>query len=117
VDRDTQNRQYLPARVLIRDLDKDGKNEVLVSSNSGTTGRALKLFRNFTKGCFEVLTWDGLGLFSAVQTRKISGQIRDFAVADFDGDGIQELVAAVVASEGKTMVTSPKSAIIAYELK
>jgi len=117
IDFDMENRQFLPTRILILDLDRNGKNEVLVASNSGPTGRAFGLFRKYTKGSFDVLSWDGLGLFSTAQTRKISGFIRDFAVADFDGDGNKELVAAVVQSEGRVATTDPKSSIIAYELK
>jgi len=117
IDRDAENRQFLPTRILILDLDKNGKNEVLVANNSGPTGRAFTLFRQYTKGSFAVLEWDGLGLFSKEQTRKISGFVRDFAVADFDGDGQKELVAAIVQSEGRVATTSPKSSIIAYELK
>ena len=116
IDRDAENRQFLPMRIYILDLNQDGKKEVLVASNHGPTGRSFKLFRKYTKGSFAILKWDGLGLFSTQETRKISGFVRDFAVADFDGDGRKELIAAIVQSEGRVATTSPKSSIIAYEL-
>ena len=51
------------------------------------------------------------------KTRKISGFVRDYAVADFDNDGKLELVAAVIISEGAVvLIGEPKSTIIAYEL-
>jgi hypothetical protein len=47
----------------------------------------------------------------------MSGYIPDFTVGDFDNDGIDELVAALVIKEGGVVVfTEPKSTIIAIEL-
>jgi hypothetical protein len=61
--------------------------------------------------------WDGLGLSAEWKTRKISGSIRDFAIGDFDNDGVDELVAAVILDEGRVITTSPKSTVIALEFK
>ena len=44
-------------------------------------------------------------------------KIQDFTVGDFDNDGQDELVAALVIKEGRVAVISDsKSTIIAYEL-
>ena len=47
----------------------------------------------------------------------MSGYIQDYNVGDFDNDGQDELIAALVLNEGKVvLVAEPKSTIIAYEL-
>jgi len=108
--------QYYPMRILIADLDHDGKTEVIAVKNYDVAGNLLKSFRAFKEAHVESFSWDGLGLASNWKTRKISGHIRDFGIADFDADGKKELVAVVVISEGRVIGTQPRSAVIAYEL-
>ncbi|MCK4729359.1 MAG: VCBS repeat-containing protein, partial [Desulfobacterales bacterium] len=109
------DRLYLPQRIFIRDLDRDGKNEVIVASNQGSLGRLFARFRRFTSGHVASLSWGPLGLTLTRQTPKISGHISDYAIGDFDNDGRDEVIVAQVAKQG-TAVTSAKSAIIVYEL-
>ena len=47
----------------------------------------------------------------------MSGFIRDLQVADFDGDGREELIFALITKSGSIMLTTPKSTLIAYELE
>ena len=112
----TENRQYFPMRVVICDMNKDGKNDVIAVKNHEMAGSLLKDFRKFTKTNFVSLSWDGLGLALNWKTRTISGHIRDFAIGDFDNDGKDELVAGVIVKEGSIVLTTPKSTIIAYEI-
>jgi len=112
----TENRQYLPMRLAICDMNKDGKNEVIAVKNHEMAGSLLKDFRKFTKASFFSLSWNGLGFVSNWKTRKISGNIRDFAIGDLDNDGKDELVAGVIIKEGSIMFTTPKNTIIAYEI-
>ena len=114
---EVENPKYFPMRLLVRDLDGDGSNEVIVASNSEVAGRHLQRFRVFNKTHFESLVWDGIGLAPNWKTRTTAGFIRDFAVGDYDNDGVDELVAAVVLSEGTIVMSTPKSTIIAYEIK
>ncbi|MFH1675074.1 MAG: FG-GAP-like repeat-containing protein [Pseudomonadota bacterium] len=112
---DTPERLYLPQRISVRDLDGDGRPEVVTASNEGALGRLFKKFRRFEGGRMVSLSWKSLGLMPDRETRKISGHISDFAVGDFDNDGSDELVAVHVAKQG-TAVTGAKSSIIAYEI-
>ena len=107
---------YLPMRIYVMDIDANGKNEVIVANHSETAGRHLDRFRHFSGFQFEALSWNGLGLVTAWKTQKSSGSIRDFAVGDFDNDGRDELVAAVILKEGKLVGTAKKSTVIAYDL-
>ena len=114
---DIVNPIFLPMRLLVKDVKNEGKPEVIVVKNEELAGMKLERFRKFTDARIEGLAWDGLGLASKWVTRKISGFIRDYAVGDFDNDGREEIVAAVVSNTGSIITTEPKSSIIAYELE
>ena len=116
-ERGTDNRQYLPMRLLINDIDADGKNEVITARNYDMIFSLLKNFRKFTDTQIESLFWDGIGLAANWKTHKISGHISDFAIGDFDNDGSDELVAAVIIKDGDIIGTSPQSVVVAYNLK
>ena len=111
---DIENRVYFPMRLIIR-KPKEGLNELIAVKNSDLTNMKLE-FRKFTEGHIEALSWSGLGMAPNWKTRKITGYIQDFAVADFDNDGKTELVAAVIVKDGSMAFTVPKSVLIAYEL-
>jgi len=113
---DIENRKYLPMRILCRDVNADGKPEVIAVNNHGKGSRLLGQFRTFTKSHIESLAWDGLGLTPFWKTRTISGHVRDFSVGDFNNDGADELVAVVILKEGSIIGTTPKSTVIAYNL-
>jgi len=115
-DPGAENVRYLPMRTIIHDIDKNGKAEVIVAKNHEISGRLLDRFRVYTKSQFQFLSWDGIGLSLLQETRTISGFVRDFFIGDFDGDGKDELVAAIVIKEGSMAFTEPKSTIIAYEM-
>ncbi len=108
---------FLPVRTRLADLDGDSKLEALVVQNTDTAGRKLEQHRIYKSARIMALSWDGLGMMPTWRTRKISGRIQDLAVADFDNDGQNELVAAVVSKEGSVIGSQPKCALIAYDLK
>ena len=108
--------QYYPMRLLIEDFGDDNQADVVVVKNHDVAGNLLKTFRAFKEAHLESFTWDGLGLVSNWKTRKISGHIRDFGIADFDHDGKKEIVAVVIISEGRVIGIQPRSAVIAYDL-
>jgi len=107
---------YLPIRIRIADLSKTGKYRAIVAQNVDTADRKLAGQRFFKESKIAALQWNGLGLVPVWQTGKIPGRIQDLAIADFDNDGVDELIAAVVSAEGAIVGTKPKSTIIAYEL-
>lgn len=110
-------RRYLPMRIRIQNPQtSDGKTSVVAVKNQEMARRKLESFRVFTDARIESISWDGLGLSRNWVTRKISGAVRDYTIADFDNDGTDELVAAVIIKEGAIMLTEKKSALIAYDL-
>jgi len=107
---------YLPMRIYVMDIDANGTNEVITANHSEAAGRHLERFRHFSRFQIEALSWNGLGLVTAWKTQESSGNIRDFSVGDFDNDGQDELIAAVILKEGKLVGSAKKSAVIAYDL-
>ena len=113
--KDMKNYEYYPMRILIQDINKDGKNDVITVKNHRLSD--LISFRQFTHGEIEIRSWDGIGLSVLWTTRKLSGYFSDFGIGDFDNDGQDELVVALVQKTGSIITTTPKSALIAYDLE
>ncbi len=106
---------YLPQRIWIRDIDKDGKTEVIVAKNTDTTGRYFTRFRLFKSGYIACLAYDNMGMYEKWKTREISGHISDYVLADIDNDGKDELIFSVVA-QSDSAFSDPKSFIVAQKL-
>jgi hypothetical protein len=111
-----ENKIYLPMRILVRNNGTLGESEVIAVKNYEVFKMGWER-RHFNEAHIESLSWDGLGLATNWKTRKFSGHVRDFAIADFDNDGKDEVVAAVILKEGAVITTKPKTTIIAYEVK
>jgi TolB-like protein len=114
---DVERPIYLPMRMLAQEAGKDGKPRVLAVKNHDVANLRLEKFRSFKEAQFISFFWDGLGLSPAWKTRKLSGYIRDFAFGDFNNDGVNEIVAAVILDEGAIITTTPKSTVIALEVR
>ncbi|MEA3429152.1 MAG: hypothetical protein U9Q84_08095, partial [Thermodesulfobacteriota bacterium] len=112
---DYESRVYLPHRLYIVDLNKDGKTELITIKNRSISGHLFKKFRHYSGATFESLSWDGLGLAKNWHTRKVSGYICDYAIGDIDNDGELELVAAIV-SKRDVLGQKAKSTVITYDL-
>jgi len=108
-------RVYLPGRILVLDLDGDGRAEVIVNKNHFSTGRLFENFRLYDKAQVYDLVWDGMMLAENWRTREIPGGIADYQVEDFDNDGKRELVVAMV-SPSKALQRSADSHILFFEL-
>ncbi|MBE9581403.1 MAG: VCBS repeat-containing protein [Proteobacteria bacterium] len=111
----TVERLYLPQRICTRDVNGDGKEEVIVASHEGFLATLFATYRRFSSGRMVCLSFKDHGLVKILQIPKVSGYISDYAIGDIDLDGIDEVVVASVRSKG-TLVTAGTSSIMAYEL-
>lgn len=109
------DRQYLPLRILTRDLDGDGKSEVLVGRNRDAAGRLFSRVRIYKGGRIECLEWNDFGLATRWKTPEISGQISDYALGDIDNDGNIELVFSVI-QKISSVIGDPQSFIAAFDI-
>ena len=109
-----EEKEYYPARIRIRDINGDGKNEVITVKNHRFSD--VVSFRKFTHGEIQIRSWNGVGLGVLWRTRKLKGYFSDFAIGDFNNDGNEEVVASLVIKTGLVVATKPKSKVIAYPL-
>jgi hypothetical protein len=103
-------------RIVVRKKSTANDSEVIAVKNHDIALGKTMVFRKYTKAQIQSWSWDGFGLKPIWKTRQISGYIRDFAVGNFNNDGQQVLIAALVTSEGTTVLTEAKSCILAYGL-
>ncbi|CAB1075871.1 hypothetical protein D1AOALGA4SA_3679 [Olavius algarvensis Delta 1 endosymbiont] len=112
-----QNKWYYPLRLVVWYNKERKESEVIAVQNHDLTASKLQEFRYFKKTHLAGFTWNGVGLGPSWKTRELTGYIQDFTVGDFDNDGQDELVGALVMKEGRVaLITEAKSTIIAYEL-
>ena len=110
------NQQFFPLRIRAVNIDRDGKPEILIARHDELANSMLQNFRSFSKAQLESMEWDGLGLVPKWKTQSFGGRISDFVVGDFDNDGSDELVIAVVSKEGAVAVSDAASYLIAFDL-
>ena len=108
-------RYYLPQRVFISDIDKDGTNEVILINNKDYAKNLLPNLRFFKSGHVECLQWEGLAFGSKWRTTDVSGQISDMVVGDLNNDGVDEIVYSVVDVPGSAF-NSARSYLISWQL-
>jgi TolB-like protein len=107
-------RIYLPHRMVAKDLDGDGIDDVVVVSNKFKVGGHVERTRPYDKGYVAGLVWDGMTLAQIWRTQDIPGYVADFQVKDVDNDGQDELVTVSVSSH--ILKSDAKSLLMVYEL-
>jgi TolB-like protein len=112
----TAVRVFIASPILTYDVNKDGKNEVVICKNDSKAGRIFTDFRWFGSGRVHFMGWDEAGLVSQWTSQKLSGTVVGYQVADVDNDGLNELVVANVTSESY-FLGFPKSRLVVYDLE
>ncbi len=109
---EVDDRYYIPARIIVEDLDKDGETDIIANRNKSTTFRLTERYRIFSSGEIVCLSWKAIGLGENWVTQKIPGYVADYSLKDLDNDGKADLVCAVVrldpagVKEGTTTIIS-----------
>jgi hypothetical protein len=105
---------YIPSPIFLVDFNNDKRLELLANRNVSLTSRVLASVRNFSDGEIQSMMWTGDDLLPQWKTRPLRGMVVSYRLADVDGDGQEELVAAAVLERGTFQKT--KSMIYVYEL-
>ena len=113
-DDDEVETYYIPSPILLVDLNNDKKLELLANRNVSLVTRVLSGVRKFSDGEIQSMIWIGDDLFPQWKTRPLQGMVVSYRLADMDGDGQEELVAAAVLQRGTFKKT--KSMIYVYDL-
>jgi TolB-like protein len=108
---------YIPARLLITDVDKDGSNELIVNQNKSTTLGMTERLRAFSDGKIVALTWDGVSFTPVWESRKLQGCLSSFQIKDLDNDAKDELVVSMIHDRGVSLLAKARSSIISYRLE
>jgi len=95
-----EKRLYMKQRIHIADMDKDGKNEIVLLKNKDSTGGTFSRLRMYNSGQIESLIWDVIAMRLKWRTLKISGYISDYIIGDLNNDGENELIFCVVSGSG-----------------
>jgi len=105
-------RYYLPQRVVIGDVDGDGRNEVMLVQNRDLARNLTARFRKFTHGQVAVLEWDGVAMNPEWHTREVSDYVSDLTLLEWPADGMPAVVYAVVTASG--LMEKPRSYLAAW---
>ena len=105
---------YIPSPILLADLNNDKRLEILANRNVSTTSMVLSRQRNFSDGEIQSMLWTGGDLLPQWKTRPLRGMVVSYRLADIDGDGEDEMVAAAVLE--KEIFQKTRSMIYVYEL-
>lgn len=108
---------FLPTRLVITDLDKDGRPEVVVVKNRDRMNHMLEKMRLYYSGTIFSLAWNGMSLQEMWRTPKISGYVTDYAVGDVGNVGRPALVMAVSQRVFKGFYNKGQSNVVAFTLK
>lgn len=94
-------------------LIKTPNNEILAAQNVGV--RIFDRYRKFTESRLVSLSWNGFQMVENWRTAGLKGYLGDYALADADNDGKQQLVMAVKFKH-KGLVDPARSAVVTYNL-
>ncbi len=89
-------------------------NSIIAAQNVGQ--RIMERYRKFLKSQVVAMGWNGFSLVESWRTAGQAGYLGDFAIADADNDGQQELV-MVVKFKHKGLIDKARSAVVIYELQ
>ncbi|MBQ8744229.1 MAG: VCBS repeat-containing protein, partial [Mailhella sp.] len=99
-DEDDNIMTYVPMRMPVADLDRDGRYELIASKPITTAGKLFGNYRTYPQGEIHAMLWDGMGLNLLWKTRRIKGTVADVNLADVDNNGKLDLVVTVNAYAG-----------------
>jgi|GEM_PF-1023882 len=108
---------YIPARLVLSDLDGDGRHELVVVRNRDRADGLIDKLRMFYQGTIYGLYWNGMGLIEHWRTPNISGYLPDYTMADVGNVGRPALVMAVSQRELSGLLEKGTGHVVAFTLK
>jgi len=113
--------RYIPARILVTDVDGDGIDDIIVNSNTSTWTSLVRSVQVFQSGTMLGMKWNGVGLQELWRTRKVDGYVVDYDARSHHlplKDGVEQLYVGVV-SQGSfgDMLSADESMLLVYPLQ
>ena len=107
---------YVPMRMPMVDLDRDGRYELIVNKPVTTAGKLFSNYRTYPQGEVHAMLWNGMGMDLLWKTRRIKGTVCDVAVVDANNNGKLDLIVAVNSYAGLTTGIKTRCALYLYPL-
>lgn len=107
---------YIPMRMPVVDLDRDGRYELIVNKPITAAGKLFSNYRTYPQGEIHAMLWNGMGMELLWKTRRIRGTVCDVSVADVNNNGKVDLVVAVNSYAGLTSGVKTRCAVYMYPL-
>jgi len=110
------NMYYIPLRMVVSDLDRNGEFELLVNKDISVAAQFFQRYRFFPNGEIHSMFWDGVGMSLAWKTRRIKGTVADYGLADMNNDGITDLYVCLNTYPGPSGISTRKTMVLSYSL-
>ena len=110
------DKYFIPQRMLIADLEGRGEYSLLINKPISTAAQIFERYRFFPQGEIHALYWDGVGLNLKWKTRRIRGSVTNISLADFNNDGVLDLVVGLNTHPGAVGISQRKTMLMAYPL-
>ncbi len=116
---------FVPTRLLARDIDGDGKQEIIIGRNKRVTPIFLRNFREYEGGNIACLGWSDSTLVEMWRTNTITGYIADYSFILAEkgmkggtvGSRAQLYVGQVPGDTFLGLVAAKESKMLVYEMK
>ena len=112
---------YIPSRILVTDVDGDGKDDIIINANTSTWTSLVRSVQVFQSGTMVGMKWNGVGLQELWRTRKVDGYVADYDARSHHlplKDGVEQLYVGVV-SQGSfgDIFAADESMLLVYPLQ
>ncbi|MGW8161522.1 MAG: FG-GAP repeat domain-containing protein, partial [Desulfobulbales bacterium] len=116
---DLYKQTYVPSRILISDVDRDGVDDIILNRNPASLTVVLPRMIQYTSGTLVGLKWNGLGLEEMWRTRKIEGYVVDYQVKSqvmkLGSEDMDEMFIGVILNAGTLeSLMGDQSTIVIY---
>ncbi len=108
---------FLYSRLILADLNQDGRQEIICQQAKGRFGLAMEKTRLLYESTIYSLSWNGLSMSEDWRTPRISGTLTDYIIGDVGNVGRQALVLSVGHEELGGFLEKGFTNIVAFTLK
>ncbi len=108
---------FIPTRLVLNDLDGDGRAEIVVVQNKDSMEGLFQKLRMMYRGTIFSFYWNGMSLVENWRTPRISGYLTDYTIADVGNVGRPALIMSVVQTDMQGFWEKGTGHIVAFTLK
>jgi TolB-like protein len=115
---DSTERFYVNSRIVVKDLDQDGIDDIILNKNSNTATVMVRDMQTFAAGMAMGMKWNGMGLEEIWQTKRIDGYVVDYDLESEHlktPEGEDRLFVGVVSQGGfMNVISKDTSTLLIY---